>query len=117
MSTRRCILAAATALAALLPSALLPSALLAATDQPQAFRDAYYLETHEHDLAGAVAGYEQVIAAGEADAVAFGQLFIANPDLPHRFQHNAPLNTPDTTTFFASGPKGYTDYPKLDAKA
>jgi 2,4-dienoyl-CoA reductase-like NADH-dependent reductase (Old Yellow Enzyme family) len=44
---------------------------------------------------------EQVIAAGEADAVAFGQLFIANPDLPERFATGAPLNTPDPSTLYA----------------
>jgi 2,4-dienoyl-CoA reductase-like NADH-dependent reductase (Old Yellow Enzyme family) len=55
----------------------------------------------------------QVLAAGEADAVAFGVPFIANPDLPERLRKNAPLNTPDPTTFFASGPEGYTDYPFL----
>lgn len=59
---------------------------------------------------------EQVIAAGEADAVSFGQLFIANPDLPHRFALGAPLNTPQPETFYASGPKGYTDYPALTAE-
>lgn len=53
----------------------------------------------------------QVLAAGEADAVAFGVLFIANPDLPERFAKHAPLNEPDKTTFYARGPKGYTDYP------
>jgi len=58
---------------------------------------------------------EQVIAAGEADAVAFGQLFIANPDLPKRFAANAALNAPDGSTFYAPGAKGYTDYPVLDA--
>jgi 2,4-dienoyl-CoA reductase-like NADH-dependent reductase (Old Yellow Enzyme family) len=45
--------------------------------------------------------------------VAFGQLFIANPDLPARFTRNAPLNVPDGSTFFTSGPHGYTDYPAL----
>jgi 2,4-dienoyl-CoA reductase-like NADH-dependent reductase (Old Yellow Enzyme family) len=55
----------------------------------------------------------QVLAAGEADAVAFGVPFLANPDLPERFRQNAPLNEPDPTTFYASGPKGYTDYPAL----
>ncbi|MBF0141266.1 MAG: alkene reductase, partial [Magnetococcales bacterium] len=55
-----------------------------------------------------------VIASGEADAVAFGQLFIANPDLPRRFLLDAPLNTPDPTTFFSQGPAGYTDYPTLE---
>lgn len=57
----------------------------------------------------------QVLAAGEADAVAFGIPFIANPDLPERFRLGAPLNTPDPTTFYAPGPKGYTDYPTLEA--
>jgi 2,4-dienoyl-CoA reductase-like NADH-dependent reductase (Old Yellow Enzyme family) len=57
---------------------------------------------------------EAVIKAGEADAVAFGQLFIANPDLPTRFRLDAPLNTPDPSTFYAQGPKGYTDYPSLE---
>ena len=57
---------------------------------------------------------EQAVSAGEADAVAFGKLFIANPDLPERFATGAPLNPPDPTTFYASGPKGYTDYPALE---
>ena len=58
---------------------------------------------------------EQVIQAGEADAVAFGQLFIANPDLPKRFAKKATLNKPDPSTFYAPGPHGYIDYPALDA--
>lgn len=57
---------------------------------------------------------EQILQAGEADAVAFGKAFIANPDLPKRFNRNAPLNPPDTTTFYADGPKGYLDYPTLE---
>jgi 2,4-dienoyl-CoA reductase-like NADH-dependent reductase (Old Yellow Enzyme family) len=59
----------------------------------------------------------QVLAAGEADAVAWGQLFIANPDLPRRFALNAPLNTPDPKTFYADGEVGYTDYPALETAA
>jgi 2,4-dienoyl-CoA reductase-like NADH-dependent reductase (Old Yellow Enzyme family) len=55
----------------------------------------------------------QVIQDGEADAVAFGQLFIANPDLPVRFARNAPLNIPESSTFYAPGPHGYIDYPEL----
>jgi 2,4-dienoyl-CoA reductase-like NADH-dependent reductase (Old Yellow Enzyme family) len=55
----------------------------------------------------------QVVSAGEADAVAFGMLFLANPDLPERFRQNAPLNEPDQTTFYFPGAKGYTDYPFL----
>jgi len=56
---------------------------------------------------------EQVLAVGEADAVAFGKLFIANPDLPRRFALNAPLNEWNAATFYAEGPEGYTDYPAL----
>lgn len=56
---------------------------------------------------------EQVIASGEADAVAFGQLFIANPDLPERLKINAPLNQPQPETFYHPGAEGYTDYPAL----
>jgi len=55
----------------------------------------------------------QVIRDGEADAVAFGQLFIANPDLPARFARKVPLNMPDTETYYSSGAHGYTDYPSL----
>ncbi len=58
---------------------------------------------------------EQVLKAGEADAVAFGRFFLANPDLPERFRKNAPLNTPVPETFYASGAQGYTDYPFLSA--
>lgn len=56
---------------------------------------------------------ERVIASGEADAVAFGTPFIANPDLPRRFALNAPLSEPQPETFYAPGPRGYTDYPSL----
>ena len=55
----------------------------------------------------------QVLAAGEADAVAFGKTFIANPDLPERLRRGAPLNPPDFQTFYAPGERGYTDYPSL----
>jgi 2,4-dienoyl-CoA reductase-like NADH-dependent reductase (Old Yellow Enzyme family) len=53
----------------------------------------------------------RVLASGEADAVAFGQLFIANPDLPKRFATGVPLNQPNPATYYAEGAEGYTDYP------
>ena len=53
------------------------------------------------------------LAAGEADAVAFGKLFIANPDLPHRLALNAPLNAWNSATFYSAGAEGYVDYPTL----
>ncbi len=56
---------------------------------------------------------EQLLASGEADAVAFGKAFISNPDLPKRFKVNAPLTDWDSSTFYATGPKGYIDYPTL----
>ena len=56
---------------------------------------------------------EQVIAAGEADAVAFGKAFLANPDLVRRLRDNAPLNNWDTATFYTPGAEGYVDYPAL----
>ena len=58
---------------------------------------------------------EALLAAGEADAVAFGQLFIANPDLPRRLKHNAPLNVPRADRFYHPSSEGYTDYPALQA--
>jgi len=56
---------------------------------------------------------EQVLAAGEADAVAFGKLFIANPDLPKRFALDAELNAWKSDTFYRGGAEGYVDYPQL----
>jgi N-ethylmaleimide reductase len=53
------------------------------------------------------------LKAGEADMLAYGRLFLANPDLVERFRTGAALNEPDTHTFYTSGPKGYTDYPTL----
>jgi hypothetical protein len=56
---------------------------------------------------------DAVLASGEADAVAWGKLFIANPDLPQRIRLGAPLNAPDSATFYGGSVKGYTDYPAL----
>jgi len=53
------------------------------------------------------------LAAGRADLVSFGTLFLANPDLPARFASGATLNTPDPSTFYGGDEKGYTDYPSL----
>ena len=55
----------------------------------------------------------QVVAAGTADAIAFGTSFLANPDLPARIRAGAALNAPDPSTFYTPGPKGYTDYPAM----
>ena len=50
---------------------------------------------------------------GEADAIAFGVLFLANADLVSRFKTDARYNQPDFATFYTPGEKGYTDYPLL----
>jgi 2,4-dienoyl-CoA reductase-like NADH-dependent reductase (Old Yellow Enzyme family) len=56
---------------------------------------------------------QKALAEGWADAVAFGKLFIANPDLVQRFASGAPLNAWDPATFYSGGEKGYVDYPAL----
>ena len=62
---------------------------------------------------------QQVIAAGQADAVSFGKEYIANPDLPRRLHLDAPLNRYNPETFYGYGQAdrkvGYTDYPSLAA--
>ncbi len=55
----------------------------------------------------------QALADNLADAVAFGRLFIANPDLPERFRLAAPLNALNEATLYGGTAKGYTDYPAL----
>jgi len=58
---------------------------------------------------------EKTVANGEADAVAFGMLFLANPDLPERFRTGAPLNNVNFEHMFTRGPAGYDDYPFIAA--
>lgn len=54
-----------------------------------------------------------LIDDGTADLIAFGALFLANPDLPDRLAAGGPYNTPDRTTFYGGDHRGYTDYPTL----
>lgn len=54
---------------------------------------------------------EQAVRDGRVDLVGFGKAFVANPDLVRRFRDDLPLNTPDPSTFFTPGAKGYIDYP------
>ena len=56
---------------------------------------------------------EQLVTSGEADAVAFGKWFIANPDLPRRLETDAPLNEARADRFYHHTAEGYTDYPAL----
>ena len=53
----------------------------------------------------------RTVAEGEADAIAFGRMFIANPDLVERIRDELPMNQYDRSTFYGGGEQGYTDYP------
>nr|6S31_A Chain A, NADPH2 dehydrogenase-like protein [Galdieria sulphuraria] len=59
---------------------------------------------------------EERLQKQHADLVAYGRWVIANPDLPSRFEQNAPLNPYDRATFYGGNEKGYTDYPFLDPR-
>ena len=71
--------------------------------------DGTYIVNGGFDLASANAA----IARGEADLVAFGVPFLANPDLPERFRRGAALTAADQATFYTGEAKGYVDYPRL----
>lgn len=68
-----------------------------------------FMCNHGYDAASGNAA----IATGAADLVAYGALYIANPDLIERFKTGASLNSPDPSTFYMGGERGYTDYPAL----
>ncbi len=59
------------------------------------------------------AGAEQALAGGQADLIAMGRAFLANPDLVERMRRDQPLNAADPSTFYTPGAQGYTDYPTL----
>ncbi len=60
---------------------------------------------------------EAMLADGDADAIAFGRLFISNPDLPERLRTGTPLTPYNRATFYSKGPEGYVDYTKADGSA
>jgi N-ethylmaleimide reductase len=55
---------------------------------------------------------ERAVSDGSADAVAYGRLFLANPDLPIRLSRRGPMNAPDTKSFYGGDERGYIDYPE-----
>jgi 2,4-dienoyl-CoA reductase-like NADH-dependent reductase (Old Yellow Enzyme family) len=67
-----------------------------------------YVLNEDFDLSAV----EAALATGDADAVGFGRLFIANPALPERLAHERPLNEPESETYYTAGEKEYIDYPK-----
>jgi N-ethylmaleimide reductase len=78
-------------------------------DLHRAFKGGLYIANNGYDLPLALAARRQ----GLADLIAFGRLYISNPDLVERLRVGAPLNVPDRATFFGGGAQGYTDYPFL----
>lgn len=77
----------------------------------QAFQGEFFTNGGYDKQTAAAAIREQI-----ADAIVFGQKFIANPDLPERMRTDALLNEADPATFYSQGPKGYIDYPALQVK-
>jgi N-ethylmaleimide reductase len=86
------------------PAPLVAPLLRAAFRGPFILNGGYNLETGNAAL-----------AAGEADLISFGVLFLSNPDLPERFAEGATLNPVDQGTFYQGGEKGYIDYPTREA--
>jgi N-ethylmaleimide reductase len=70
-----------------------------------------YIANNKYDRAMAI----DAVESGAADAVAYGVLFISNPDLPERLKRDAPLTPANTKTFYSPGPEGYTDYPAMNS--
>jgi N-ethylmaleimide reductase len=73
----------------------------------------FYIANGGYDAQSAA----DAVTSGDADAVAFGRPFIANPDLPERFRVGAELNTPNPDTFYGGDGAGYTDYPFLKERS
>lgn len=67
------------------------------------------IRNNGYDFASA----QEAVKSAAADAIAFGRLLLANPDLVERFRRGAPLNAPDYETFYSGEEQGYTDYPFL----
>jgi N-ethylmaleimide reductase len=91
-----------------------------ATGGPRDFRgfDFYALRKEFQGAWMVNNGYDRnlaidAVSSGYADLVAFGKLYISNPDLAARFKCGAPLNAPDSTTFYGGNEKGYTDYSEM----
>ena len=72
----------------------------------KAFKGALVLNA-DYDFARGQAA----LASGAADAITYGRKFLANPDLPHRFAKDIPLNVDDPKTWYSQGPEGYITYP------
>jgi N-ethylmaleimide reductase len=90
------------------------------TTEPRTHLNSKYFKQIFNGLVIGAGGYQredgnEAIADGSADLVAYGRLYIANPDLVARFAADEALNVPDRNTFYGGDEKGYTDYPTLAA--
>jgi N-ethylmaleimide reductase len=83
-----------------------PQARLRVASQMRLFFDGPTILNGGYDAATGAAALRQ----GEAEMIAYGRHFLANPDLVERFRRGAGLNQPDASTFYTEGPKGYSDY-------
>jgi len=88
-----------------------PEEALALSDHLRALWKGLYVVNGGYDGPKA----EEAVRTGHADAVTFGRLFLANPDLPRRLQLGAALNEPDQATFYGGDAAGYTSYPALSS--
>jgi N-ethylmaleimide reductase len=91
-------------------------------DNPDMALSTHYFRTIYHGTIISAGGHdletgEQTLKDGDADLVAYGRLYISNPDLPQRFAVGARLNPYDRSTFYGGSEVGYTDYPTLAAVA
>jgi len=84
-----------------------PAVPLAFRTQLRRAFDGLFIAAGGFDRASA----EKELADDQADLIAFGRPFLANPDLIERLRAGTPLNAPDMSTFYTPGVKGYTDYP------
>ena len=89
-------------------------------DNPDLAMSTHYFRTIYHGTIVSAGGHdletgEETIEGGDADFVAYGRLYISNPDLPQRFAASAPLNQYDRSTFYGGDERGYIDYPMLSA--
>ncbi len=80
-------------------------------DRVRALYTGNLIRNNGYDLATA----QEAVTSGAADAIAFGRMLLANPDLVERFRRVAPLNEPDYEKFYSGEEKGYTDYPFLQS--
>lgn len=89
-------------------------------ENPDMAMSTHYFRTIYHGTMISAGGHdrdtgEETLENGDADLVAYGRLYISNPDLPQRFEKSVDLNPYDRSTFYGGGEAGYTDYPMLVA--